>query len=77
VSGQTENLHQLPDGKFLPPFELNCVENDFSQKIKAHYKDRVVTIARMANLTRGWNGRGPCQMRNLCNRGCPFGGYSE
>ncbi len=75
VSGQSEGLHQLPDGKFLPPLELNCVENDFSQKIKNHYNDRVVTIARVANLTRGWNGRGPCQMRNLCDRGCPFGGY--
>src|SRR5690606_33072055 len=21
------------------------------------------------------NGRGPCQYRNLCHRGCPFGGY--
>ena len=33
VSGQSEGLHQLPDGKFLPPLELNCVEKDFSQKI--------------------------------------------
>src|SRR5688572_30096093 len=29
----------------------------------------------ISNLTRGWNGRGPCQYRNLCDRGCPFGGY--
>lgn len=29
----------------------------------------------MANLSRGYKDRGPCQYRNLCNRGCPFGGY--
>ncbi len=75
VSGNLEGLPQLPDGKFLPPFDLNCVEADFAQKTKARYKDRIVTIARVANLSRGWNGRGPCQSRNLCERGCPFSGY--
>ena len=29
VSGSAENLPQLPDGKFLPPMELNCVEKQF------------------------------------------------
>lgn len=75
VSGSMEGLPQLPDGKFLPPFDLNCVEADFAQKTKAKYNDRIVTIARVANLSRGWNGRGPCQSRNLCDRGCPFSGY--
>src|SRR6187399_70021 len=28
VSGQNEGLSQLPDGKFLPAIELNCVEKD-------------------------------------------------
>ena len=27
VSGRAEGLPQLPDGKFLPPMELNCVES--------------------------------------------------
>src|SRR3546814_8738907 len=26
ISGQKEGLHQLPDGQFLPPMEMNCVE---------------------------------------------------
>src|SRR5690606_30116975 len=30
---------------------------------------------RVANHTEGLEGRGPCQFRNLCARGCPFGGY--
>ncbi len=75
ISGSKEGCPQLPDGNFLPPMEMNCVEDHFAQKIRGHYSDRIVTIARTANLTRGWNGRGPCQYRNLCSRGCPFSGY--
>src|SRR5690625_5304868 len=26
ISGQAEGLPQCPDGVFLPPFEMNCVE---------------------------------------------------
>lgn len=75
IAGKEEGLPHLPDGKFLPPIEMNCIEDHFSRKIREHYKDRIVTTGRVANLTRGWNGRGPCQFRNLCDRGCPFGGY--
>lgn len=75
ISGKEEGLPQLPDGKFLPPMEMNCIENHFSEKVRQRYNDRIVTIGRVANLTKGWNGRGPCQFRNLCDRGCPFGGY--
>ena len=75
ISGRAEGLHQLPDGKFLPAMEMNCIEDYFASQVKNFYKDRLVTPARVANLTRGWKGRGPCQLRNLCERGCPFGGY--
>lgn len=75
VSGKPEGLSHLPDGKFLPPMEMNCVENYLKEKIHSKYKDRLVTPMRIANLTKGWNGRGPCMYRNLCDRGCPFGGY--
>lgn len=75
VSGQAEGLPHLPDGKFLPPMEMNCVEKHFAGSVKSQYKDRIVTIGRVANVTQGWNGRGPCQYRNLCHRGCPFGAY--
>lgn len=74
VSGQKENLSHLPDGQFLPPMELNCIENHLKLSIQKN-KDKILTIARVANLTKGWDGRGPCQNRNLCSRGCPFGGY--
>ncbi|HZE86063.1 MAG TPA: GMC family oxidoreductase [Puia sp.] len=75
VSGQKEGYPWLPDGSFLPPMEMNCIEDHFSKQVRSHYPERIVTIARTANLSRGWNGRGPCQYRNLCSRGCPFAGY--
>jgi len=75
VSGQRENLSQLPDGEFLTPMELNCIEKHLGESIKKNEQNRLLTIARVANLTRGWDSRGPCQNRNLCSRGCPFGGY--
>ncbi len=75
ISGRQEGLAHLPDGQFLPPMEMNCIEDHFSTKIREHYKDRIATIGRVANLSKGWNGRGPCQYRNLCDRGCPFSGY--
>jgi choline dehydrogenase-like flavoprotein len=75
ISGKQEGWATLPDGDFLPPMEMNCIEDHFSEKVRAHYKDRIVTIGRVANLSKGWNGRGPCQYRNLCARGCPFSGY--
>ncbi|PYF76873.1 GMC oxidoreductase [Pedobacter nutrimenti] len=75
VSGSYERLAHLPDGKFLPAMELNCIERHLAESVKKDPESRILTIARVANLTRGWDGRGPCQNRNLCTRGCPFGGY--
>jgi choline dehydrogenase-like flavoprotein len=75
ISGRKEGLSQLPDGEFLPPMDLNCVEEYMAGHLQQKYNDRILTIGRVANLSKGWNGRGPCQYRNLCARGCPFSGY--
>jgi len=75
VSGKNESLSQLPDGHFLPPMEMNCLEEFMAEKIKSKFPDRVMTPARLANLSAPHLGRGPCQYRNLCTRGCPFSGY--
>ena len=75
ISGQNEGLAQLPDGKFLPPMDLNCVEQHAKQKIAENFGGRVLTIGRTANLTQPHNGRGGCQYRNRCIRGCPYGAY--
>ncbi|PST84417.1 GMC family oxidoreductase [Pedobacter yulinensis] len=76
ISGQAENFPHFPDGQFLPPMELNCVEKSVKKRVEEHYKkQRIITIGRVANLTKPHNGRGNCQYRNLCSRGCPFGAY--
>ena len=75
VSGQAEGIPHLPDGKFLPPMEMNCVEQDFKQRVEAKFPGRHVTMGRVANLTQPVKGRGQCQFRNLCHRGCPYGAY--
>lgn len=77
ISGQAEGLPQLPDGKFLPPMELNCVELELKKVMKDKF-NRLLTIGRVAHATAPlphtpW--RGTCQFRNLCIRGCPYGGY--
>ena len=75
VSAQAEGLAQLPDGKFIPPMEMNCLEKHVKGKIAEHFGGRVMTIARSANLSQPHLGRGPCQYRSRCVRGCPYGGY--
>ncbi len=75
VNGQAEGLPQLPDGKFLPPMEMNCVEKHMKESIAKNFNDRIMTIGRSANLTQNHNGRNKCNYRNLCTRGCPYGAY--
>jgi choline dehydrogenase-like flavoprotein len=79
VSGEKLGLDVLPDGKFQPAMKLNCVEEYFQEKIKDTFDDgRLVTIGRTAHITdpeASFEGRGVCQNRDRCSRGCPFGGY--
>jgi choline dehydrogenase-like flavoprotein len=76
ISGSKEGLPQLPDGQFLPPIDLNCVEKDIAARIKQHYNgNRHLFIGRVANLTAPLQARTQCQFRNRCWEGCPFGGY--
>jgi choline dehydrogenase-like flavoprotein len=60
--------------------EMNCVEKEVKKGIEKNFKDRTMTIGRAAHLTEPTEeqlalGRGTCQYRNLCKRGCPFGAY--
>ncbi len=75
ISGSKEGLPQLPDGQFQPPMELNCLEQHVKKGIEANFKGRKLIIGRVANLTQELNGRGSCQYRNRCIRGCPYGAY--
>ncbi|RVU25622.1 GMC family oxidoreductase [Sandaracinomonas limnophila] len=80
VSGEKMGLDHLPDGEFLPPFEMNCVEKHFRTEMEKKFKNRPVTIGRIAHITKAqpWHielGRSECQNRNRCSRGCPYGAY--
>jgi choline dehydrogenase-like flavoprotein len=76
ISGSRDGLPQLPDGDYLPPMDMNCVEKDVAARIKEHFKgSRMMTIGRVANLTEPHNNRTNCQYRNKCWLGCPFGAY--
>lgn len=77
ISGKNEELPQLPDSIFTPEMPLNCVEQELKDGVEINYDDRKVIHSRVANLTDsdGREGRGPCQYRNRCIRGCPYGAY--
>ncbi|WP_411029563.1 GMC oxidoreductase [Spongiimicrobium sp. 3-5] len=79
VSGEKLGLKQLPDGKFQPPMDLMCAEEDLKRGLAEKYTDgRLLTIGRAAHITDtagDFEGRNPCQYRSRCWRGCPFGGY--
>src|SRR5690606_34542066 len=75
ISGNRDGIPHLPDGEFQPPMEMNVVEKHLKKRVEETYRNRHVIISRTANLTKGLKGRGPCQYRDLCARGCPFAGY--
>ncbi|MES2732931.1 MAG: GMC family oxidoreductase [Bacteroidota bacterium] len=80
ISGEKLGLPQLPDGDFMPPMEMNCVEKHVKKGIESQFKGRILTMGRVANITKPSEvhtalGRASCQFRNLCSRGCPFGAY--
>jgi len=80
ISGASEGLEQLPDGPFLSPMAMNCLEQAFKKKVEEDHPARRVTVARCAHLTEPSPehiklGRGPCQLRNVCERGCGYGAY--
>jgi choline dehydrogenase-like flavoprotein len=71
VSGQLEGLPQLPDGKFLPPMELNCAELTVKDAIARHFAgERMMTIGRTAILTQHHQGRAACHYCGPCAHGC-------
>jgi choline dehydrogenase-like flavoprotein len=80
ISGSTENLDVLPDSHFQPAMELNCVEREVKKGIESKFPGRKMIVGRVAHLTNPTAeqkelGRGNCQFRNRCMRGCPYGAY--
>jgi choline dehydrogenase-like flavoprotein len=80
ISGSKENISVLPDSHFQPAMELNCVEKEAKKSIEKSFPGRKIIIGRVAHLTDPTEehkalGRGACQFRNRCMRGCPYGAY--
>jgi choline dehydrogenase-like flavoprotein len=80
VCGAKDGVESMPDGEYLPPFPFNCVEEFMHKTLVEHFPDRRMIQGRWAHLSEPQEihlqqGRGKCQCRNLCVRGCPFGGY--
>jgi choline dehydrogenase-like flavoprotein len=80
VAGSKEGLAHLPDGEFLPPFELNDAEMLFKQAVEKAFPGRRVMPGRVANLSKAQPhheelGRATCQNRSFCERGCSYGAY--
>lgn len=80
ISGSSENLEQLPDSEFLPPFEMTKPELAIKASIEHHFPDRKMIMGRAAHITKPTQlhlsqGRIQCQARNECQKGCSFGAY--
>lgn len=78
ISGNRDGLDVLPDGQYLPAFELNIVEKDVAARIKKAFGgSRHLICGRTANITlpKPEQNRVNCQYRSKCWLGCPFGAY--
>lgn len=80
ISGSKENLPQLPDSEFLPPFDMTAPEKDIKAAIEKNFPERNMIISRTAHLSKPsphhyTHGRVQCQARNECQKGCSFGAY--
>ena len=78
VCGTKDGIESMPDGEFLPAYELNCVEQHLKDKIWEKFK-RYYVSGRWAQVTEPneiqKQQNRQCLNRNQCMRGCPFGGY--
>jgi len=79
ISGNKDGLETLPDGEFLPPWEMNAAESKSEIASFPITKEGHLLLALCSpdgpKDIHFKQGRGKCQARNLCQRGCPFGGY--
>ncbi|TMI92597.1 MAG: GMC family oxidoreductase [Bacteroidetes bacterium] len=78
VSGSKEGIASMPDGEFLRSYELNCVEHHLKdvlwQKFERYYVSGRWAQVTEPNEIQKKQGR-QCLNRNVCMRGCPYGGY--
>jgi choline dehydrogenase-like flavoprotein len=75
ASGENPGLPQLPKQILQPPFEMTALEKHIKTEMAKAFTDRMLICSSIAVLSRELNGRGPCQGRNQCARGCPYSAY--
>ncbi|HEV8442841.1 MAG TPA: GMC family oxidoreductase [Steroidobacteraceae bacterium] len=75
ASGENPGLPQLPKQILQPPFEMTALEKHVKGAFEKAFKDRHLICSSVAVLSREHNGRGPCQGRDQCARGCPYSAY--
>jgi glucoside 3-dehydrogenase (cytochrome c) catalytic subunit len=69
ITGITEGVPELPDGRFQPPMGMTCAETRLRTRVKQKL-GRTITLGRSANLTKPINGRAACHYCGPCERGC-------
>jgi glucoside 3-dehydrogenase (cytochrome c) catalytic subunit len=74
ISGQAENVPELPDGRFHPAMPMSCAEMQLRTRVKSKL-GWTVTIGRAANITRPINNRRACHYCGPCEQGCATHSY--
>ena len=74
ITGQAENVPELPDSKFHPAMPMSCAEMQLRTRVKEKL-GWTVTIGRAANITKPINGRAPCHYCGPCEQGCATHSY--
>ena len=74
ISGQAENVPELPDGRFHPAMPMSCAETQLRTRVKSKL-GWTVTIGRAANITRPINNRRACHYCGPCEQGCATHSY--
>ena len=74
ISGQAENVPELPDSRFHPAMPMSCAETQLRTRVKSKL-GWTVTIGRAANITKPINGRAACHYCGPCEHGCVTQSY--
>ncbi|MBI3694908.1 MAG: GMC family oxidoreductase, partial [Acidobacteria bacterium] len=75
VAASIENIPHLPDGKYLPPFPLNCGERMVQKVAPTLGLGMRVIPKRAAQRSRSVNGLAACHYCGSCGRGCDVGAF--
>lgn len=80
IAGEAAGVANVPDGVFQKSFGLTAAEKVLKEKLEANFPGRRLLHGRCAHITEPTEeqsalGRGVCQKRLYCNRGCTFGAY--